>query len=475
MLFFHQRMQLRRQILPHFGHMNIGCLFGILLSLASCNQIPSQRPLEEGSVNLRSAFAAAQTGQNDEVVTNWLQSFQDPQLTRAVQTALANNQDLQSAAILLKSARQGTIIGRASRLPTLNASGNSSLSRSNGETNDSYGFSLNASWEPDVWGRLRDLEVASVADYHAAVADYRSARLSLAINTAQSWCDLITAESQLTLAVETLKSFRKNYQIIQRGYKLGTLRPLDDAFGRSNVADAEGSLKSSQLARDEAARNLQILMGQYPDAKLISAFELPRTPRVRAGLPSGLLARRPDLTARRLDILASAKVADAERKELLPSFQLSASSGSSSSQLRDLLDPANLATSLAASIAQSLYSGGRLTANAQQALANNESQIKLYERDVLNAFREVESALATDESLKKQEEFLLTEVENTALAEKWAESNFVEGLDVGNRPSILEVLEAQQRALNARASLIILRNNRLQNHLDLLLALGGSI
>ena len=337
MLFFHQRMQLRRQILPHFGHMNIGCLFGILLSLASCNQIPSQRPLEEGSVNLRSAFAAAQTGQNDEVVTNWLQSFQDPQLTRAVQTALANNQDLQSAAILLKSARQGTIIGRASRLPTLNASGNSSLSRSNGETNDSYGFSLNASWEPDVWGRLRDLEVASVADYHAAVADYRSARLSLAINTAQSWCDLITAESQLTLAVETLKSFRKNYQIIQRGYKLGTLRPLDDAFGRSNVADAEGSLKSSQLARDEAARNLQILMGQYPDAKLISAFELPRTPRVRAGLPSGLLARRPDLTARRLDILASAKVADAERRSSFPA---------SSSLLAQAPHQANLETYL---------------------------------------------------------------------------------------------------------------------------------
>ena len=470
-------MQFRRQIFPIFGHQKVlpALLLGHAFLVASCNQIPSQRPAEGAQVSVRSAFAAAQTGQNAKITTGWLSSLRDPALSRAVKSALANNPDLQATAIRLQSVREGTIIGRAARLPTLDASGSASLSESNGDLNESYALSLNASWEPDVWGRLRDLELASVADYDATVADFRSARLSLAVNTAQSWCNLITAENQLTLARETLVSFRQNYQIIQRGYKLGTLRPLDDAFGRSNVASAEGSLKARQLARDEAARSLQILLGSYPDSEIESTTPLPKIPQVKAGLPSELLERRPDLTARRIRIFASAKRADASRKNLLPNFRLTASSGNSSSLLRDLLDVDNLTSSLTASIAQSLYAGGELSARARQDLIDNEEQIRLYQSDVLQALREVESALATNDSLKKQEQYLLTEVANTALAEKWAESNFVEGLDSGNGSSILEVLEAQRRALNARASLIALQNSRLQNHLDLLLALGGSI
>ena len=470
-------MQFRRQIFLYFGHRRVppALLLGSALLTASCNPILSERPLEGAQVEVSTAFAASQEGQNAKITTNWLSSLRDPQLSRIVKTALANNPDLQATATRLRFAREGTIIGRAARLPDLTTSGSASRSRSDDISSDSYSLSLNSSWEPDVWGRLRDLEMASIADYDATVADFRSARLSLAVNTAQSWCNLITAENQVTLARETLDSFRQNYRIIQRGYKAGTLRPLDDAFGRSNVASAEGSLKARQLARNEAARSLEILLGSYPDAQITSATELPRIPTVKAGLPSELLARRPDLTARRIRIFASAKRADAARKNLLPNFRLTASSGSSSLALRDLLDINNLTSSITASVTQNLYSGGELTARSRQSLADNENQIRLYERDVLQALREVESALDTNDSLKKQEQYLRTEVENTALAERWAERNFVEGIDVGNRPSILEVLEAQRRALNARASLISLKNSRLQNHLDLLLALGGSI
>ncbi|MBK1833466.1 efflux transporter outer membrane subunit [Roseibacillus ishigakijimensis] len=468
-------MQHRRQNFQYFGHWKSLSPLFLTLAFGACQSLPTERPVREVSLDLRSAYAAAQADNNGEVATGWLRSLNDATLTRIVEQALANNPNLQATATRLKSAREGTIIGRANRLPSVDGSGRTILSRQDGDSSDSFGLSLDASWEPDVWGRLRDLETVALANYEATVADFRSARLSLAVNTAQSWCNLITAEKQLTLARETLASFQKNYQIIQRGYKLGTLRPLDDAFGRSNIASAERSLKARQLDRDEAARSLQLLLGTYPDAALTTQADLPEIPAVRAGLPSELLARRPDLTARRWQILASASQADASRKNLLPNFRLTTGTGSSSPELMQLLDASRLASSLAASIAQNFYSGGELSARARQALADNENQIHLYQRDVLQALREVESSLATDESLARQEESLLTEVGNTALAEKWAESDFVEGLDVGNRPSILEVLEAQRRALNARASLISLRNQRLQNHLDLLLALGGSI
>jgi len=133
-----------------------------------------------------------------------------------------------------------------------------------------------------------------------------------------------------------------------------------------------------------------------------------------------------------------------------------------------LLNPDFLLYSAAASLSQTLYSGGRLSAQAQQALESNRIALKNYAQSALIAFREVESALDTELSLAKQETFLITEVDKAALAERFAERAYIEG---GN---ILSVLEAQRRVNNARANLIALKNQRLQNRIDLHLALGGS-
>ncbi len=459
---------------------SLRCLYFAISSglalLSACNPTAIEAPVDGVSYELRDAFDAAQKGQDARISEGWLRTFRSPELSSLVKQALANNPDLRATASQLESARQGTIIGRAARLPTLSANSNANLSLDeNFNSNRFFGLSLNAAWELDLWGRLLDLEVATIYDYEGALADYRSARLSLAINVAQSWCNLITAEKQLTLAEQSLDSFNQNYRIIQRGYKLGTLRALDDAFGRSNIEAAEGSLLSRQLDRNEAARTLQLLLGSYPDSELLSVDKLPKIPTIKAGIPAELLARRPDLTSRRLALAASAKRADAARKSLLPDINLTGNSGNSSNDLLQLLDPSNLTESLTASIAQNLFAGGRIRAQARQALANNQVQIDFYHGDVLTALREVESALDADLSLKKQEEHLRREVTNTVLAEKWAESDFVEGLDTGDQPSILEVLEAQRRALTAQITLINLQNQRLQNHLDLILALGGSI
>ncbi|MDP0489936.1 MAG: efflux transporter outer membrane subunit [Verrucomicrobiota bacterium JB023] len=444
------------------------------LSIASCQSI-GERPVATTTFDLPATFAAASSRQNQQIATGWLSSFRDPALSSVVREALANNPNLQATAANLKSVREGTITARAARLPSLSASGRSSLSRADGENADSYSLSLNASWEPDVWGRLRDLEAASFADFQAAVADFRSARLSLAANTAKAYLNLITAQQQLTLAEQTLESYEENYRIIERGYQAGTLRAIDVNFGRNNVASAQRSLASRRLSRNEAARSLQLLLGTYPDARILSRSTLPDPDLdIPAGLPSSLLERRPDLASRRADLFASAKRADASRKNLLPDFSLSASSGTSSSELSQLLDPSELASSLAASVGQTLFSGGRLSAQARSAVYSNQAQLKLYTRDVLEALNEVESALDTAQSLAQQEEFLEKETNQAILAERQAERDFVEGIAASDGSGILEVLEAQRRALSARSTLISLRNQRLQNHLDLLLALGGS-
>ena len=191
--------------------------------------------------------------------------------------------------------------------------------------------------------------------------------------------------------------------------------------------------------------------------------------RVPAGIPSDLIERRPDLAVARADLFASARRADAARKAMLPRISLTGNTGTPVARFADFLDPSFLATSVAANFTHSLYEGGALAANARGALAANEASVHEYAQTALEAFREVESALGADASLAEQETYLLKEVEQASLAEKQAARDYSDGVN----DDILRVLESQSRATNARGSLIRLRNERLQNRIDLHLALGG--
>ncbi len=394
-------------------------------------------------------------------------------MSRLVREALQNNPNLKATAHRLRAAKQGSIIARANRLPSVNASG--SARRSDGfdaPDSQSYALSLNASWEPDLWGRLRNLQNASNADYQTARSDYQAARLSLATNTAQAWCNLVTAQQQLNLAQKTLDSYQTALPVVERRYKASTLRAVDVQFARNNVASAQRSLRVRKLNRDNAARNLEILLGRYPSASITSSATLPSlNKKIPVGIPATLIERRPDLQAARYRLYASAQDAEAARKNLLPNLRLNASASSNDSTLLSALKPENLIFSIAASIAQTVYDGGTLNARAQAALERNKASIQDYTRLSLNAFREVESAIAADHSLAQQQTFLEKEVRQTQLAEKRALSDITLGIEGS---SFLEYLEAQRRSENAAISLIRLKNQRLQNRLDLHLALGGS-
>jgi outer membrane protein TolC len=243
-------------------------------------------------------------------------------------------------------------------------------------------------------------------------------------------------------------------------------------FGRNQVASAERALISRKLARDESRRFLELLLGRYPATAIEGREQLPKLDRaVPAGLPSDLLMRRPDLVAAAADLRASAERASAARKRLLPSIDLSAGGSTTipSLELLDLIrDPSAITRSVAGSVTEPIYRGGTLRAQTRQALALNDAAIATFSGIALRAFREVESALATEHSLAAQERFLETELRQANLAETQAYRGYSEGI-VG----ILSVLEAQRRASNARSSMISLRNGRIQNRIDLHLALGG--
>ena len=443
----------------------------ILISSGSCGIGPDNRPQDNLEIRTPGTWQAASSGTEGRISSGWLAEFQDRELSRTVDEALKNNRSLRASEARLREAREATAVARARTRP--NASAGIGASRADGVSrpgDTNYDLSLSSSWEIDLWGRLRDQTRAAAAIEQAAVEDFRGARLSLAANTAKAWCNLISAEQELRLARETLESFEKNLRIVERTYRGTGEGALDIQFSRTNVSSASRNVEQAKLNREQAARALEILLGRYPEGRSRAARELPGLTRnVPAGIPADLLDRRPDLAAARARLFASARRADAARKALLPGAALTAAGGTSSPNLADLLDANRLAGNIAARITQLLTDGGALAAEARAALDRNDAELNSYAQLALEAFRDVEGALATDRSLAAQEAFLDSELRQATLAERQAERDYSEGIN----PNILSVLEAQRRANNARASMIRLQNQRLQNRIDLHLALGG--
>jgi len=443
---------------------------------ASC--VPIGKPSSQAQIEIPKAWASSAQGTSGKISRGWVKDLNDSRLPKLVNEAMRNNPSILATADRLKAARAGVVRARSNRIPSANASAGGSRSRTNrdaagGNTSYSGGKNINigASWEIDLWGRLRNLHTAAKADYDSTVADLRGARLSLAANTASTWYNLISAENQVKLAKETLASYQKVEKIIVRNYKAGTARSLELQLSRNNVFSAERILRARLRNRDDARRNLETLLGRYPSASIQAPTNLPNIPQsVPSGLPAELIARRPDIVAARLDLFSSFHRAKAAKKDLLPSLRLTGSSGTSSSSYRNLLDPGFLTSSISTSISQSLFEAGANREDARASVARNQAAIHDYAGTVLSAYREVESALASETWLKQQEFFLRKELEQAALAERQAERDYAEGVD---GVDILDLLETQRRASNARSSLIDLQNQRIQNRINLYLALGG--
>lgn len=454
-------------------------MFALPLLLAGCTASELSMPYEdaESAVASPSHWVSAGQGNDGRISTGWIHTFRDDRLEEIVNEVLTANPGFQAAAARLEAARQRAVPARAARLPAITAGANTSREwDGNGpaptQVRSNYRLNLNLEWEIDLWGRLKDLDEAAQADVDEATAVFRNARLSLAGNTAKAWFDYITAIQLLELAEETRDSFGRNLRITERNYKAGdeTVSALSVQLSRSTVAAAERALIRARLNRDEAARSLEVLLGRYPGAAVEGRARLPALPAaIPAGLPSELLRRRPDLVAAEADLRASARRADAAYKDLLPSLGLNAGGATSSDTLsRILLDPEYIVWSVASSLVQQVYQGGEPVAAAREALAENEVAIRTFAELALLAFQDVESALDTERSLAEQEAFLEVELKQANLALAQAEREYSEGL-VG----ILELLEAQRRAVSARTDMIELRNQRLRNRVDLHLALGG--
>ena len=454
---------------------------GVCLLAVGCASAPLvDHPVLDVSVPDDWATHDLPTGQIDVM---WWNDFGDTGLSAAVDTALARNYNLLSAAARLDQAAADAQAAEGDLRPTVQAAFNGSRRKQNfvgfpipgGEgqvlstVSTNYGVSLDVSWEIDLWGRLRGTSRAALADLQASAADLRGAQLSIAGQTTKSWLAIAEAQQQVDLSRQTVESFKVSAKQVQDRFEAGIRPALDLRLALLNVSNAEAQLQQRLQQFDAVARQLEVLLGEYADGTIDTPATLPPlTPTVPIGLPSDLVARRPDLVAAERKLSAALARADVSRSDLLPRISLTGSTGIATDGLRSLIDGDFGVWSLLGNVVAPLWQGGRLRAQVSRADARGAEALADYATAALTAYAEVETALAAEEFLATREQHLSHSVEQARAAERLAQERYRAGLE-----TYVTVLDSQRSAVSAEIELIAARRIRLENRVDLYLALGG--
>jgi NodT family efflux transporter outer membrane factor (OMF) lipoprotein len=291
----------------------------------------------------------------------------------------------------------------------------------------------------------------------------------VAAQVCKAYFALAEAEGQVRLAVETVGNRERAEERVMARYQRGLRGPLDLHLARTERAAAEMQAAVRKLQQSGAKRQLEILLGRYPAASL-EAAELPSLGAPPpAGLPAALIARRPDLVAAERGLAASDRQAAVARASLYPRIMLTGSSGTATEALSDLTDYGDYGVwTLAASVVQPLFQGGRLRAGVRAADARVEEARANFVRAALRAYAEVESDLAAEQRLAEQEAALETAATASRAARELAASRYERGL-----AGALLLLDAQRSSYDAESRLLEVRRRRLDNRVNLHLALGG--
>lgn len=456
-------------------------LLGPVCLALSCASAPNVRHPELGTPVPEQWLAAPSVA--GSIHDAWWTDFGDGKLTCLVEEALDNNRDLRVAAARVKRAQAQARIAGADLRPTVGAAFNGSRRKQNfiglpipgreggvlSTTSSSLGVSLDLSWEPDLWNRLGARTGAALADLAAAEADLAGARLSIAGQTVKAWFAAVEAGQQVALSEATVRSFRDSTKQVRNRFEKGLRSSLDLRLSLANLAGAEAGLRQRRRQLDATVRQLEILLGRYPSAALETPTALPGTPPpIPAGIPAELVSRRPDLAAAERRLAAGNARLVAARRDLYPRLSLTASGGTTSQELSDLVKGDFGVWSLLGNLFQPIFQGGRLRAAVAAADAGADEALGSYASSTLRAYLEVESALVADGLLREREQHLATAAEQSRAAERLAEERYRQGIE-----GFITVLESQRRAVQSDSEWIAARRSQLENRVDLYLALGG--
>lgn len=436
------------------------------------------------------------------VVPGWISSFGDPELTRIVEDAVARNPDLAAAAANVEASRAAIRVAAASLYPRaglkilgerqgneysgdlgrsidpatlgglgVDTSGGSADTRTVDSSSQRwvYGIGIGASWEADVWGRVRSKKAAAKADSLALEADFEFARQSLAAAVARAYFSAIEAAQQEANAQETLDLYQEYLKLTDDRKKQGHASDFEYSQIKSRTAGAKDALYSAQMARAQAIRAIEVVTSNYPAGKLRVRRSFPRTPgAVPAGLPAEILERRPDLISAERRFAAAFHRVNEARTARLPRFAISTTGGLGTAQLDTVGVLDSMMWSLASGITQPIFLGGELKAAQDIRTSEQKAAVASYHGVALRAFEDVEDALAGDYYLRKREGALGEMVTSSADSVKFGRLQLDQG-----QTDMFTILRLAGENLASKIELTKVRASRLRERVNLYLALGG--
>lgn len=448
-------------------------LLGLMVpALTACAVGPDyQRPEAPTAAVYKEAGDWLSAKPNDEAPRGaWWEVFQDAQLNALAQQVATSNQTLAQAEAQYRQATALLRQTRAGYLPTASIGASAQRSDSNSGISNRYSLSMDASWELDLWGRVRRSVEASSANVAASAADLASVRLSTQAQLAQTYFQLRITDEQKRLLDETVIGFERSLQLTENQYKVGIAARADVVQALAQLKSAQAQVIETNIQRAQLEHALAVLVGKTPaefslaPAKVLAVIP-PTTP---PGVPSTLLERRPDIaSAERRMAAANAQIGVA-KAAYFPSLTISASGGFQNSSFADWLTLPSRFWSVGPSAAMTLFNGGARRAQTDQAIAAYDENVAAYRQTVLNGFQEVEDNLVALHLLEQQ-----AQVQNEAVAAAQESARIAENQYKAGTVSYLNVVSAQNTAYSSQRSALTILNSRLAASVLLIKALGG--
>ncbi len=409
----------------------------------------------------------------------WWKLFGDPVLDDFEARALAANQDLQAAAARVAEARAATGQARSAYWPQVGVTPSVSRDQASLTAPNSlpdplattYRAPLAASWEPDLFGRVRRLNEGARAEADAAASTFESVRLSLAAEVATTYFSLRALDQEAALIADGVALRQRALDLISSRRQSGASTDFDVARAETELASTQAEAAAIARSRAVLQNALAVLVGEPAASFRLSAVSAQlqaNIPAVPAGLPSDLLERRPDVAAAERSLAAANARIGVAKAAFFPAISLTGSAGFASGDIDNLFRTDSRAWSVGPSLYLPIFQGGRNRANLARSKAAYEESVAEFRQSVLVAFREVQDALTGTRLLAEQsaaqDRALEAARRGGTLAQKRYDAGFV---------NYFEVIDAQRTVLATERASARLTAQRLNNSVALVKALGG--
>ena len=452
----------------------------LVATLAACAVGPDyQRP----SLNVPSAFKQAEAGgalwQPAAVrpvdSARWWTVYDDEVLNGLMDKLNRQNFSIAEAEARYRSAAAAVRQAEAGFYPTVGADASRSRSRANSNGEAVYGTvdaaGLSVSWLPDLWGSVRRQTEAGRASADAAAAALAAAKLAAQAQLADAYLKLVVADRQLAALQQNVKDTKQFLQLTQNQYRAGIADQSTVEQANSQLKTLQAQQAALHLSRAQLEHAIAAALGEAPAAfSLDSRHEEVGLPQIPAGLPSGLLQRRPDIAEAEREVVAANAQIGVAQAAYFPSLTLGGSIGFRGSSFADLLNLPNLVWSVGPQLAATLFDGGQRRAATAQARADYEAAVAAYRQTVITAFQEVEDNLAAQRRLAEQARYQGEALESARKAETIMMNQYKAGV-----ASYLQVLTARSSRLSAESSWWSVKSSQYSASVSLIAALGGSI